>query len=113
MSLLDRLFARTPEPVPLTLYSRPGCHLCDVMKAELAQVDLGRPVRLEVVDISGDAKLTELYGKRIPVLAAAGKPIAEGRLDRRTLQRAFDVRAQEWERARELARALERRTERG
>jgi hypothetical protein len=113
MSLLDRLFARAPEPLPLTLYSRPGCHLCDVMKQELSRVDLGRPVRLEVVDISGDAKLTELYGRRIPVLAAAGRTIAEGRVDLRALTRAFEARALEWDRARELARALERRTGRG
>ena len=78
MSLLDRIFGRAPEPVPLTLYSKPDCHLCDVLKEELARVDLGRPVALEVVDITGDAKLVELYGQRIPVLAAAGKPIAEG-----------------------------------
>lgn len=113
MSLLDRLFGRTPEPVPLVLYSKPGCHLCDVLKQELARIDLGRPVALEVIDISGDAKLTELYGKRIPVLAAAGKPIAEGRLDERALRRAFEARADEWDRARELGRALERRSERG
>jgi hypothetical protein len=113
MSLLDRLFARAPEPVPLTLYSKPGCHLCEVLKDELSRVDLGRPVALTVVDISGDAKLVELYGRRIPVLAAAGKPIAEGRVDVRALQRAFEARALEWDRARELARALERRGERG
>ncbi len=57
MSLLDRLLGRAPEPVPLVLYSKPGCHLCDVMKEELARIDLGRPVALEVVDISGDRKL--------------------------------------------------------
>jgi hypothetical protein len=113
MSLLDFFFGRAPEPVPLTLYSKPGCHLCDVLKDELARTDLGRPVALEVVDISGDAKLADLYGKRIPVLAAAGKPIAEGRVDVRALRRAFEARADEWDRARELARALEGRAERG
>ena len=113
MSLLDRIFGRAPEPVPLTLYSKPDCPLCDELKVELARVDLGRPVALEVVDITGDAKLSELYGKRIPVLAAAGKPIAEGRLDVHALRRAFEARADEWDRARELARALEGRSERG
>ena len=108
MSLLDRLFGRAPEPVPLVLYSKPGCHLCEVLEAELARLDLGRPVTLERVDIGGDPKLMELYGKRIPVLAAAGKPILEGRGDVRALRAAFEARAAEWDRARELARALER-----
>jgi hypothetical protein len=112
MSFLARLFGRRPEPLPLTLYTRPDCPLCDEMKRELQDLDLGRPFSLEVVDIAGDARLTELYGKRIPVLVAAGKLIAEGRMDVLAVRRAFDRRAVEWERSRELARALERRSER-
>lgn len=111
--MLDLVFRRKPEPVPLTLYSRPGCHLCDLLKADLERADLGRPVTLEVVDITGDERLEEHYGRRIPVLLAAGKPIAEGRVDVHALRPAFDARAAEWDRARELSRALGRRSERG
>ncbi|HVS19310.1 MAG TPA: glutaredoxin family protein [Planctomycetota bacterium] len=113
MSLLDRLLGRAPEPVPLTLYSRPGCHLCELLEQDLERADLGRPVSLEVLDISGDARLEEHYGKRIPVLLAAGKPIAEGRVDVHALRPAFEARAAEWDRARELSRALAQRSERG
>ena len=42
--------------VELTLYSRPGCHLCDEMKAVIAHVRAGRPipVTLQEVDVSTD-----------------------------------------------------------
>lgn len=113
MSLLDRLLGRTPEPVPLAIYSKPGCHLCERLKEDLERADLGRPVAIEVVDISRDARLAEHYGKRIPVLLLAGKPIAEGRVDVHALRPAFDARAAEWDRARELSRALGRSSERG
>jgi glutaredoxin len=106
MSLLDRLRGRRPEPVPLTLYSKPGCHLCEVMKEALEGAGLKRPYTLEEVDISGDPKLKELYGTRIPVLAIAGRVAFEGKLEPGELARVFEARAAEWDRARALARAL-------
>jgi hypothetical protein len=107
MSLLDRLRGRRPEPVPLTLYTKPGCHLCELMKAAVAEADLGRPYALEEVDISSDAKLSGLYRLRIPVLAIAGRVAFEGQLETSELERVFAERAAEWQRARELARALD------
>jgi Glutaredoxin-like domain (DUF836) len=54
----------------LTLYSRPGCHLCERLEADLAPVIDGRAV-LEIVDISADPALLRRYGLRIPVLVGA------------------------------------------
>jgi len=113
MSLLDRLRGRRPEPVPLTLYSRPGCHLCEVMKAQIAEAALARPYALEEIDISGDARLSKLYSLRIPVLAIAGRVAFEGQLEAGELARVFEQRAAEWDRARALARALGREGGRG
>jgi len=90
----------------VTLYSKPGCHLCEVMKQELARAGLERRYRLEEVDISLDPKLTKLYALRIPVLSIAGRVAFEGRLDPAEFERVLAERAQEWERARALARAL-------
>jgi Glutaredoxin-like domain (DUF836) len=68
----------------LTLYSRPGCHLCERLQAELEPVIAGRAV-LEIVDISDDQKLLERYGARIPVLVAgdtelSGYPLRASRV---------------------------------
>mgnify|MGYP003693835385 CR=1 FL=1 len=54
--------------IALTLYSRPGCHLCDEMKAVIARVvgEQAVDITLEEVDISTDAELESRYGTEIP-----------------------------------------------
>ena len=64
----------------LTLYSRPGCHLCDDMKAVVARVARQVPLRLEEVDISVDPALETLYGLGIPVLMVEGRKAAKYRV---------------------------------
>ena len=68
--------------VELTLYSRPGCHLCDEMKAVIAHVRAGRPipVTLQEVDVSTDAALEARYGTEIPVLLLNGRKVAKYRV---------------------------------
>ena len=73
--------------IALTLYSRPGCHLCDDMKAVITRVsrDLPLPIALEEIDISTDADLESRYGVEIPVLLMNGKKVAKYRLSERQL----------------------------
>ncbi len=66
----------------LTLYSRPGCHLCEDLEAELAEMIQGRPVAVEIVDISDDPGLERRYGVRIPVLADGKTELSGYPLDR-------------------------------
>jgi hypothetical protein len=80
----------------LTLYTRPGCHLCEVMKAEVARARAAPPFVLEEVDISGDAELEARHGLSIPVLAIEGRPAFKGRLT------AEDFAAKLARRAREI-----------
>jgi len=98
--MLERLPGRRPRPpVPLVLYTRPGCHLCDEMKAEIAAADLPGPYELVEVDIDADRELKRRYGLSIPVLSIGGEPAFEGRLERGELRRTFRRRAAEWYRA--------------
>lgn len=57
----------------VTLYSRPGCHLCDEAREVVARVagDLG--VRWEEIDITGDDGLLRRYGEQIPVTLVDGR----------------------------------------
>ena len=48
----------------LTLFSSPGCHLCE--QAEDIVDYVGVP--FEVVDMTSDVELVRLYGVRIPVI---------------------------------------------
>jgi thiol-disulfide isomerase/thioredoxin len=79
----------------LTLYSRPGCHLCDEMKAVIARVvgEQAVDITLEEVDISTDADLESRYGTEIPVLLMNGRKVAKYRVTEGELTRMLNDRA--------------------
>ena len=77
----------------LTIYSRPGCHLCDEMKEVVNRVSASVPLSLEEVDISGDAELERLYGVEIPVLMIDGRKAAKYRIAEADLLRMLERRA--------------------
>ena len=65
----------------LTLYTRPGCHLCDDLKETLLQVRCRQAFELTEVDISRDPLLERRYGHDIPVLLIDGIEAARHRID--------------------------------
>ena len=73
--------------IRVTLYSRPGCHLCDEMKAVIARVSASVPLALDEIDISTDTRLEDLYGLEIPVLMVDGKKAAKFRVTEADLRR--------------------------
>jgi glutaredoxin len=77
----------------VTIYSRPGCHLCDEMKAVVERVRRQHAFELHEVDISGDPELERRYGQEIPVLELDGKKIAKYRIDEPMLKRLVQVRS--------------------
>ncbi|HUK37116.1 MAG TPA: glutaredoxin family protein [Vicinamibacterales bacterium] len=79
--------------VTVTIYSRPGCHLCDEMKAIVQKVARTVPLSIEEVDISTDASLEAEYGLEIPVLFVAGTKAAKFRVDEQELRKILAGRA--------------------
>jgi glutaredoxin len=75
--------------IALTIYSRPGCHLCDDMKALVERVArTSTPVpAIEIIDISSEPELEALYGLEIPVLLVNGKKAAKYRVTEEGLRR--------------------------
>jgi hypothetical protein len=61
----------------LTLYGKPGCHLCDEARAAVAEVQGALDFELTEVDISTDPRLHHRYGERIPVLLVDGEEALE------------------------------------
>jgi len=70
----------------LTLYSKSGCHLCDEMKHVIDAVRARVPFEFDVVDISTDPRLMDLYGVEIPVLLIDGKKAAKYRVTEAELE---------------------------
>ena len=81
--------------ITLTIYSRPGCHLCDDMKAIVERVAraAGAAVAVDEIDITTDPKLEAAYGLEIPVLMIDGKKAAKYRVSEDELRRVLAARA--------------------
>ena len=60
----------------MTIYSKPGCHLCERAKAVLARCQRRINFALEEVDISQNPELLQRYGNDIPVILLDGHEIA-------------------------------------
>jgi glutaredoxin len=69
----------------LTLYSKPGCHLCEDLAQLLNDLQPEWGFSVEEIDITRDAAIGARYRHDIPVLACEGEEIARGRVDARDL----------------------------
>jgi glutaredoxin len=69
----------------VTLYTRPGCHLCDDARAALERVRKHAPFALVEIDIESDDALHRAYLERIPVVELDGDEVFEHFVDEATL----------------------------
>ncbi len=65
-----------------TVFTRPGCTLCEELLVELAELLGDEAARVAVVDITDNPDLESKYARRIPVLTADGDFVCAYRLDR-------------------------------
>ena len=70
----------------LTLYSRPGCHLCDDARAALERVRARAPFTLREVNIETDDSLHSRYVERIPVVALGDEELFDFFVDEAALE---------------------------
>ena len=93
--IVSRLLGHARPPLSLVLYSRPGCHLCEEMKAEIARARPRTPYELSEVDIERDQDLLRRFERSIPVLEIAGRVAFKGRLTATELEAKLERRARE------------------
>ena len=74
----------------MTLYGKPGCHLCDDAREVVERVRADHPFELRQVDVSVDPGLHREYGERIPVLELDGEELFEFHVDEAELVRRVD-----------------------
>ena len=77
----------------LTIYSRPGCHLCEEMKTVIARVARDVELTLNEIDISTDPALEQRFGLEIPVLCVGEKKVAKYRVTETELMRILEARS--------------------
>jgi glutaredoxin len=73
----------------VTIYSKPGCHLCDDAKAVIDRMRARHDFELIIKDIRADAKDFAQYQYAIPVIKLNDQEIARYRLTEDQLERAL------------------------
>jgi glutaredoxin len=80
------------HPLDVTLYTRPGCHLCEDAKAVVQPLLREFGATLREVNIDEDSELSRRYGSDIPVIFLGAHKAAKHRVDlpqfRRQLEEA-------------------------
>ena len=76
----------------ITLYTRPGCHLCDEARAAILGLrEELPPFELSEVNIEQDDGLLARYLERIPVVAVDGEVVSELELKLDLLRASLDT----------------------
>ena len=65
----------------VTLYTRPGCHLCEEAKAAMTPLLREFGATLREVNIDEDPVLRERYGWDVPVIFLGARKVAKHRVD--------------------------------
>ena len=58
----------------VTIYSRRGCHLCEVAMEKARTIQSELDFQIEEIFIDGNNELIELYGEQVPVIHIDGNP---------------------------------------
>jgi glutaredoxin len=74
----------------VVVYSRPGCHLCDVVKETLRRLEERGGFRWRDVDIDQDPELRRLYGDQIPVVFVDGRKSFKYRMTEKAFLRRLE-----------------------
>jgi glutaredoxin len=75
----------------VTLYTKPGCHLCESVEQVVAQVAKRRKLDVQTRNIEADPADFERFQFDIPVVFLNGREIARHRLTVRELEAALDA----------------------
>ena len=82
------------QKAQVTIYTRPGCHLCDEAKQAMLAAGCERLYTLREINIDLDPDLARRYGWDIPVVLIDGVETFKHRLTpsefKRELRRAID-----------------------
>ncbi len=73
----------------VTLYTKPGCHLCEDALAALQRLRAEVPFEIRERDIEQDEALLRAYFERIPVIAVDGVELCDHFLDEDAVRQAL------------------------
>jgi glutaredoxin len=75
------------EPRQVLLYTRKGCHLCEVVKESLLKLHRRGGFQWSEIDVDSDEKLRREYNDQVPVVFIDGRKAFKYRMDEREFLR--------------------------
>jgi predicted thioredoxin/glutaredoxin len=73
----------------IQVYSRPGCHLCEILVDQLMPIIRGR-LDLQMCNIETNSDWLARFELRIPVVVFEGEEICHFKLDKEAIARIVD-----------------------
>jgi glutaredoxin len=70
-----------PELRSVVVYSRKGCHLCEVVKESLSKLSRRGSFTWREIDVDGDAELRRQFNDEVPVVFIDGHKAFKYRMD--------------------------------
>jgi glutaredoxin len=70
-----------PEPRTVFVYSRKGCHLCEVVKESLSKLSRRGGFIWREIDVDADTELRRQYNDEVPVVFIDGRKAFKYRMD--------------------------------
>jgi glutaredoxin len=85
------------EMMEVVLYTKPGCCLCDTVKAQLSRLRAVQPFEFREVNILEDSDAFVKYHEEIPVVFINGRKAFKYHLDEKAFLRRLQPRPSEGE----------------
>ena len=76
-----------PESRQVVVYSRIGCHLCEVVKESLVKLSRRGGFTWQEVDVDSDTQLRREFNDQVPVVFIDGRKAFKYRMDEREFLR--------------------------
>jgi glutaredoxin len=79
--------AGMPGPRSVVVYSRKGCHLCEVVKESLTKLSRRGGFTWQEIDVDADSDLRRQYNDEVPVVLIDGRKAFKYRMDEKEFLR--------------------------
>jgi glutaredoxin len=81
--------------IEVVLYTKPGCCLCDTVKAQLSRLRVAQPFEFREVNILEDRAAFAKFHEEIPVVFIAGRKAFKYHLDEEDFLRRLESRREQ------------------
>lgn len=80
-----------PQLREVIVYSRKGCHLCEIVKESLVKLQKRGGYNWHEIDVDSDANIRRLYTDEVPVVFIDGRKAFKYRLDEKEFLRKLSA----------------------